>query len=280
MLRGKYKLICFFVAAVLLDMAVAVFRMFSISLWLWIVPALYFVLTAWALARVKTIKPLHLFLTILLGLNLMNLCIRIVDFEETLITIWCPVMGSLGALTAYLYVKFGLKVWPVLGMSAFVWIYAASAGQGRWAEYLSFGRYPVKAGISDDAIYSTAQDSIFIKDLEYRYVVLEFWSSSCGVCFKKFPMLQQLHDDYRSRNDVLVASVFVRYRSNEVLETGKDIIRKEGYTFPVYAVHRNSSLMSHADIRGFPTVLILDRNKTVIFKGSPDRAVEKMKTLE
>lgn len=57
MLRGKYKLICFFVAAVLLDMAVAVFRMFSISLWLWIVPALYFVLTAWALVRVKTIKP-------------------------------------------------------------------------------------------------------------------------------------------------------------------------------------------------------------------------------
>ena len=40
MLRGKYKLICFFVAAVLLDMAVAVFRMFSTSWWLWIVPAL------------------------------------------------------------------------------------------------------------------------------------------------------------------------------------------------------------------------------------------------
>lgn len=94
MLRGKYKLIVFFVAAVLLDMAVAVFRMFSISLWLWIVPALYFVLTAWALARVKTIKPLHLFLTILLGLNLMNLYIQIVDFEETLITIGVRLWGA------------------------------------------------------------------------------------------------------------------------------------------------------------------------------------------
>ena len=92
-------------------------------------------------------------------------------------------------------------------------------------------------------------------------------------------MLQQLYDYYWSRNDVLVASVFVRYRADEDLETGKDIIRKKGYTSPVYAVHRNSSLMSHADIRGFPTVLILDRNKTVIFKGSPDRAVEKMKAL-
>ena len=59
-----------------------------------------------------------------------------------------------------------------------------------------------------------------------------------------------------------------------------EMMRKEGYTFPVYAVNRNSSLMLHADIRVFPTVLILDRNKTVLFKGSLDEAVEKMNTLE
>ena len=93
-------------------------------------------------------------------------------------------------------------------------------------------------------------------------------------------MLQQLYDNYQDRNDVLVASVFVRYRAGEELEAGKDIIREEGYTFPVYAVHRNSSLISHADIEVFPTVLILDRDKTVLFKGSLDKAVEKMETLE
>ena len=210
----------------------------------------------------------------------MNLCIRIVDFEETLTTIWCPVLGSLGALTAYLYVKYKLRVWPVLVMSALVWIYTASAGQDRWREYLSFGRYPIKADISDDAIYSTAQDSISIRDLKYQYVVLEFWTSSCGVCLKKFPMFQQLYDNYRDRNDVLVVGVFVRYGANEDLETGKEIIQGEGYTFPVYAVHRNSSLISHADINVFPTVLILDRNKTVLFKGSLDKAIEKMRALE
>lgn len=280
MLQNKIKIIGILFAAVLLDMTMAVFRIHSISLWLWIVPVLYFALTVWVLTRMKTIRPLYLFLTILLGLNLMNLCIRIVDFEETLTTIWCPVLGSLGALTAYLYVKYKLRVWPVLVMSALVWIYTASAGQDRWREYLSFGRYPIKADISDDAIYSTAQDSISIRDLKYQYVVLEFWTSSCGVCLKKFPMFQQLYDNYRDRNDVLVVGVFVRYGANEDLETGKEIIQGEGYTFPVYAVHRNSSLISHADINVFPTVLILDRNKTVLFKGSLDKAIEKMRALE
>ena len=279
MLQNKIKIIGILFAAVLLDMTMAVFRIHSISLWLWIVPVLYFALTVWVLTRMKTIRPLYLFLTILLGLNLMNLCIRIVDFEETLTTIWCPVLGSLGALTAYLYVKYKLRVWPVLVMSALVWIYTASAGQDRWREYLSFGRYPIKADISDDAIYSTAQDSISIRDLKYQYVVLEFWTSSCGVCLKKFPMFQQLYDNYRDRNDVLVVGVFVRYGANEDLETGKEIIQGEGYTFPVYAVHRNSSLISHADINVFPTVLILDRNKTVLFKGSLDKAIEKMRAL-
>lgn len=280
MLQNKIIIIGILFAAVLLDMVMAVFRRYSISLWLWIVPVFYFILTIWTLTKVKTIKPLHLFLTILLGLNLMSLCLRIINFENSLTTIWCPVIGSLGSLTAYLYVKYKLKIWSVLGMSAIVWIYTASVGQEQWTEYLSFGRYPVKAGISDDAIYSTATDSIFIKDLEHQYVVLEFWTSSCGVCFKKFPMLQEMYDNYRNLNDVLVAGVFVRYRANEELGTGKDIIRKKGYTFPVYAVHRNSSLVSHADITVFPTVLILDRNKTVLFKGSIDKAIEKMKALE
>ena len=280
MLRGKYKIIWILFAAILLDMVVATFRMISISLWLWIVPVLYFILTVWTLVYVKTIKPLYLFLTILVGLNLPNLYIRIVNFESTLFTIWCPIMGSVGVLAGYLYVKYRLKAWLALGMSAFMWIYTASVGQDQWVEYLSFGRYPVKEGIGDDAIYSTVNDSIFIRDLEYRSVVLEFWNSSCGVCFEKFPMLQQLYDNYRSRNDVLVAGIFVRFRDNEELEMGKEMMRKEGYTFPVYAVNRNSSLMLHADIRVFPTVLILDRNKTVLFKGSLDEAVEKMKTLE
>lgn len=280
MLRGKYKIIWILFAAILLDMVVATFRMISISLWLWIVPVLYFILTVWTLVYVKTIKPLYLFLTILVGLNLTNLYIRIVNFESTLFTIWCPIMGSVGVLAGYLYVKYRLKAWLALGMSAFMWIYTASVGQDQWVEYLYFGRYPVKEGIGDDAIYSTVKDSIFIRDLEYRYVVLEFWNSSCGVCFEKFPMLQQLYDNYRSRNDVLVAGIFVRFRDNEELEMGKEIMRKEGYTFPVYAVNRNSSLMLHADIRVFPTVLILDRNKTVLFKGNLDEAVEKMNTLE
>ncbi len=280
MLVRKSEIIWILFANALVDILVSVFRMFSISLWLWVAPVLYFVLAIWILTHVKTVKLLYLFLTILLGLNLLSLCVRIIDFEKTLISIWCPVVGSLGVLTAYLYVKYKWKVWSVLGMSVIVWVYTASVGQGQWEEYLSFGRYPVKAGISDDVIYSAANDSTFIRDLEYRYVVLEFWHSSCGVCFKKFPMLQQLYDNYQDRNDVLVASVFVRYRAGEELEAGKDIIREEGYTFPVYAVHRNSSLISHADIEVFPTVLILDRDKTVLFKGSLDKAVEKMETLE
>ena len=189
MLQNNIKIIGISLAAVLLDMVMAVFRMYSISLWLWIVPALYFALTVWALTRVKTIRPLYLFLTILLGLNLLSFGVRFVNFENSLTTIWCPVIGSLGVLTAYLHVKYKLKIWPVLGMSTIVWMYTASVGQEQWTEYLSFGRYPVKADISDDSIYSTAKDSLFIKDLEHQYVVLEFWTSSCAVCFKKFPML-------------------------------------------------------------------------------------------
>lgn len=176
MLRGKYKIIWILFAAILLDMVVATFRMISISLWLWIVPVLYFILTVWTLVYVKTIKPLYLFLTILVGLNLTNLYIRIVNFESTLFTIWCPIMGSVGVLAGYLYVKYRLKAWLALGMSAFMWIYTASVGQDQWVEYLYFGRYPVKEGIGDDAIYSTVKDSIFIRDWN-----IDMWYWNFGI---------------------------------------------------------------------------------------------------
>ena len=59
-------------------------------------------------------------------------------------------------------------------------------------------------------------------------IVLNFWASWCGPCKMEMPDIQKFYETYGEEIHFLLVSV------DDSVDTAKDFIEKEGYTFPVY----------------------------------------------
>ena len=78
---------------------------------------------------------------------------------------------------------------------------------------------------------------------------------------------------------VQVASLFVCYK-DETIKTALEIVNKRGCDMPVYAVDKSSVILSECGISTYPHVLILDKQRNVIFNGSLEFAKRKLKSLD
>ena len=250
----------------------------SITFSILVEPLCYALFTFLILKNVKKCKPLFVVIALALGRIILDLPLRFCDFESSLHTIFCPICTILIIFVTYLLFEYKYKVVLPVVISLSFWLYYALYGQKMWANYLSFGHCLSETNIANTMIYKSSNDSILVKKLPYRYLVLDFWSSNCGVCYKKFPLFQQLYDKYRDSNDVLVASVFI-YRKNEALNVGDSILNSRNYTFSMFGTTYDSKLLLESEIKVVPTVLILNERKTIVYKGRIEGSLVKLEKL-
>lgn len=146
-------------------------------------------------------------------------------------------------------------------------MWGAFKGYFLWLHYLNHGT-------SDGIVVERHVDLLF-RDEQGRecteenlggpYVVLDFWTTSCGICFKKFPLLEKTFIEGQKSGKVKVYAVnspLERDSANQAI----NIIKKLNYTFPVLVA--SHSTLSKLDIRGYPTVFVLNANGNIIYQGN------------
>jgi thiol-disulfide isomerase/thioredoxin len=97
--------------------------------------------------------------------------------------------------------------------------------------------------------------------------VFDFWSTSCGVCFREFPELDILYQKYRYREDIAVYAVNLPIRRDtreKILET---IDQHVNYSFPVLLAGEDSDYGKQFKMNGVPHLMIIDKNGRVAFNG-------------
>lgn len=104
-----------------------------------------------------------------------------------------------------------------------------------------------------------------IQDFQNKILILDFWHTRCGVCFRKFPIVQELYTKYKSDTSILILTI------NKPIEddsTGQafNVIKQNGYTFPVL-LPKNKSLPEIFEVTSYPTTFVIDKNGKIIFKG-------------
>jgi len=102
-------------------------------------------------------------------------------------------------------------------------------------------------------------------DLRDHLVVLDFWNRGCGVCFRKFPVLQEKYCKYLPDKHIEIYAVNIPVR-NDRADAGFQLIRRKNYTFPVMIL-QDTSLLRKLQIRAVPVVLIVKNGSEIIFKG-------------
>jgi thiol-disulfide isomerase/thioredoxin len=107
-----------------------------------------------------------------------------------------------------------------------------------------------------------------LSDYRGRVVVLDFWGTWCSGCVSGIPTMQALADKYEPRGVVFLAI----HTPGESMEQIKKLKKLKGWDAPL-GVDRGASVSEGKTaqlygVRGFPTVVIIDRNGKIGFNSS------------
>lgn len=118
-------------------------------------------------------------------------------------------------------------------------------------------------------VLENAKGKVFSNaDFKDKIIVIDFWTTSCGQCFKKFPIVETLNRKVKGRSDILIFSVNNQLR-DDTKEKAVEMIRKRGYTFDV--LFSDLELTNKQfNFNGYPMVFIIQNGERIIYRGSID----------
>lgn len=96
--------------------------------------------------------------------------------------------------------------------------------------------------------------------LDNNIVILDFWSTTCGICFKKFPELENTYLKYKDNQKVKIYSLNVPLRTDKFENTVK-ILDSIGYKFPKLYAESAKEIRDSLKINSFPHLIILKNNR-------------------
>jgi thiol-disulfide isomerase/thioredoxin len=204
---------------------------------------------------------------------------RILHFQDSLISLPDAACRLLGIVTGFAFycIHRRLLRWVIPGVTLAMCLFMSFGGYMMWIDELNYGDIgAVTAEHSAMRFIDEQRDTLSVTAWEGKIVVLDFWTTSCGVCFRKFPQVQRFYDKYKDNSRVAL------YAVNDPLERdNKDqlfnLLREKGYTFPVLLAYDSTS--SYMKVRSYPAVLVLDTVGNVAYRGSIEVAEKKVEKM-
>jgi thiol-disulfide isomerase/thioredoxin len=105
-------------------------------------------------------------------------------------------------------------------------------------------------------LLSRDKDTLDSDQLRNKIIVLDFWTTKCGVCYRLFPKIQELADYYHDNKNILIIAVNDgKTDSIEGFQKAKGI---DKYTFP-FMYDLNKTLHENLNIEAYPITCIIDK---------------------
>jgi thiol-disulfide isomerase/thioredoxin len=124
-----------------------------------------------------------------------------------------------------------------------------------------------QANDSPIMVFSSSDNKqVRLDTIKNKVIVLDYWTTSCGVCFQKFPKYEELYFKYKENPNVLIYAVNIPERRDTV-GYAKKKIEKYKYQFPVL-YSDSDTIPKILGFNKFPHLVIL-KNKKVRYNGYP-----------
>ncbi|MBD3225331.1 MAG: redoxin domain-containing protein [Caldithrix sp.] len=83
------------------------------------------------------------------------------------------------------------------------------------------------------ALQSIDGEVIRLSDYRGKYVIVNFWATWCGPCYKEMPELEKIHKKY-SGGDVQVIGIALVSKPDEI----PGVVKRTGVTYPILKGHK------------------------------------------
>ena len=113
-------------------------------------------------------------------------------------------------------------------------------------------------------VTDTEGKKLTLNDLAGKVVLVDIWGTWCGPCRRSIPHLIELAEKYRKQGLEIVGLAFERGSPEERLEKVQAYAKEAGINYRCALIER-TFLNQIPDFRGFPTLLIVDREGKVRF---------------
>lgn len=180
----------------------------------------------------------------------------------------------------YLCWRISGRVWKAVVSGVFLTfcLWVSYSGYNLWANKMNYGTWTGRLNPATDAsmirMETPEGETVQLDRFRGRYVVLDFISSSCGVCFRKLPLVQELHDAYADDPQVDVYVVFCRdAKRSETPAMGAVGLTERGYNMPLLSISMDDPDLARVfGVEKFPVVQVIDPEGKIIFRGKIEDA--------
>lgn len=223
----------------------------------------------------RTVFLLLLVYFLFLGDGILHVVYR----RESMNALPSSIFFLLGIITGYIvYLQRNVKGLGTLfvGMACAVWTFFE--GYDMWMQRLYNDSFTgiVHRKLPDDLfVQDLSGDTLYLSQMKGKLILLDFWTPYCGPCWEAFPEVQELYNEYQSK-DVIVATVLMEYSrdGNKRLEDFKTT-----YDMPVFKIDEGNPLNKSIPIKVFPSYAILDKEMNLVFFGDLRFAKRKLKQM-
>ncbi len=190
-----------------------------------------------------------------------------IDAKHTFPIAIVPVIS----LSAGLLIKVFLtgKIRLIVLVSYFIAVLiAAYVGMPNWLSFV-FNKSKNEILLMPDMQFIT-QDGQHISLSRYKgkVVVLDFWTSSCGICFKKFPEFDKLYSDFEGNENVNCFAVNM-YLKRDNLDSLYKMVNELPYSFPHLYTDKLAGEIVRDSLKiiGVPTLLVIGKSGEIVYRG-------------
>ena len=126
-----------------------------------------------------------------------------------------------------------------------------------------------KPYIQDFSLYDSTLNKIELQKMKGKIIVLDFWTTSCGVCYKKFPEFEKLAGQYKEFNNVCFYAVNIITKRDSIEKVIKHT-ETLGYNFPFLFTKASDvkSIQKKTSVFSFPTIIIINNEGKIVYHGS------------
>lgn len=122
--------------------------------------------------------------------------------------------------------------------------------------------------IKDVNFYDANLNNIELNKIKDKVIVLDFWTTSCGYCFREFPEFEKLALEYTKSEKICFYAVNIIHKRDSIENVIKGA-KKLGYKFPfLFTTQTDVEFIQKLfNVYLFPTVVILDKEGKIVYYG-------------